>query len=215
MARRTKEEAQETRSRILDTAEQVFFEKGVSRTSLTDIAEAAGVTRGAIYWHFKNKGDVFEAMLARIKLPMDEMVDSTFDVREADPLGRLHDLVMMCLAGTAANPQQARVINILFFKCEFTDEMGGVLSRHQEAIHDARKKIGAGLQNAIDKGQLPGDLDAGRAAIMLHAFIGGMLSDWLLNPEQLDLRVGAAVYVDALFDMVRHAPSLRRVSSAD
>jgi TetR/AcrR family acrAB operon transcriptional repressor len=215
MARRTKEAAQETRSRILDTAEQVFFEKGVSRTSLTDIAEAAGVTRGAIYWHFKNKGDLFEAMLARIKLPMDEVISSTFDVREPDPLGRLRELVMMCLAGTAANPQRARVIHILFFKCEFTDEMGGALSRHQEAIHDAREKIAAGLRNAVDKGQLPASLDAGRAAIMLHAFIGGMLSDWLLNPEQLDLRDGAAVYVDALFDMVSRAPSLRRVPRAD
>jgi TetR/AcrR family acrAB operon transcriptional repressor len=93
--------------------------------------------------------------------------------------------------------------------------MGGVLSRHQEAIHDAREKIAAGLRNAVDKGQLPVDLDAGRAAIMLHAFIAGMLSDWLLNPEQLDLRDGAAAYVDALFDMVHHAPSLRRTLQAD
>jgi TetR/AcrR family acrAB operon transcriptional repressor len=49
MARRTKEEAQATRTQLLDTAEVVFREKGVSRTTLTDIASAAGVTRGAIY----------------------------------------------------------------------------------------------------------------------------------------------------------------------
>ena len=42
MVRRTKEEAQETRNSILDAAERVFFEKGVSRTSLADIAQAAG-----------------------------------------------------------------------------------------------------------------------------------------------------------------------------
>jgi putative PEP-CTERM system TPR-repeat lipoprotein len=65
MARRTKEEAQETRNRILDFAEHVFNEKGVSRTSLDDLARAAGVTRGAIYWHFRNKAELFDAMLAR------------------------------------------------------------------------------------------------------------------------------------------------------
>ncbi len=212
MARRTKEAAQATRSRILDTAEQVFFEQGVSRTSLTDIAQAAGVTRGAIYWHFKNKADLFEAMFARIKLPMDEVIGSSIDTREPDPLGRLRELVMECLAGTVANPQRARVLNILFFKCEFTDEMGGVLARHQDAIHEGREKIAAGLQNAIGKGQLPADLDAVRASIMLHAFMGGMLSDWLLNPTRLDLQNGAAAYVDALFDMIAHAPSLRRAA---
>src|SRR4029079_5949728 len=49
MARRTKEEALSPRIRILDTAERLFERHGVSRTSLQDIAEAAGVTRGAIY----------------------------------------------------------------------------------------------------------------------------------------------------------------------
>src|SRR5690606_10590111 len=62
MARRTKAEAMETREQILDAAELVFHRKGVSCTSLNDIAAEAGVTRGAIYWHFKNKHDVFIAM---------------------------------------------------------------------------------------------------------------------------------------------------------
>ena len=62
MARSTKEEALETRSRILDAAEEVFFTRGLAQSSLADVAVAADVTRGAIYWHFKNKSDLFEAM---------------------------------------------------------------------------------------------------------------------------------------------------------
>ncbi|WP_291742772.1 TetR family transcriptional regulator, partial [Limnobacter sp. UBA1615] len=69
MVRKTKEEAQETRNLILDTAEAVFSEKGVSRTTLNDIAKAADLTRGAIYWHFKNKADLFDAMFQRAILP--------------------------------------------------------------------------------------------------------------------------------------------------
>ena len=53
MARRTKEDAAATRNGLIDAAERVFCEKGVSRASLSDIASAAGATRGAIYWHFK------------------------------------------------------------------------------------------------------------------------------------------------------------------
>ena len=66
MARRTKEDAQKTRELLIEAAENVFYDKGVSKASLSDIAESAGVTRGAIYWHFKNKHDVFEAMIERL-----------------------------------------------------------------------------------------------------------------------------------------------------
>src|SRR6188768_802897 len=72
MVRRTKEEAQATRKLILDTAEVVFHERGVSRSTLNDIAVAAGVTRGAIYWHFQDKADLFNAMIERVCLPMEE-----------------------------------------------------------------------------------------------------------------------------------------------
>ncbi len=66
MVRKTKEEALETRNAILDAAEIVFQERGVSKTSLAEIAAAAGVTRGAIYWHFANKVDLFDAMIQRV-----------------------------------------------------------------------------------------------------------------------------------------------------
>ncbi|MBY0439824.1 MAG: TetR family transcriptional regulator, partial [Burkholderiales bacterium] len=57
MPRRTKDAARATHARILDMAEIEFQRRGVSRTSLTDIARAAGVTRGAVYWHFRDKAD--------------------------------------------------------------------------------------------------------------------------------------------------------------
>ena len=66
MVRRTKAEAMETRTRILDAAEQVFHRKGVLSASLNDIASEAGVTRGAIYWHFKNKEGLMAAVINEV-----------------------------------------------------------------------------------------------------------------------------------------------------
>jgi TetR/AcrR family acrAB operon transcriptional repressor len=74
MVRRTKEEAQETRARILDAAEQVFYDKGVANASLEEIAAAAQLTRGAIYWHFKDKAELFDAMMCRVVMPAEEML---------------------------------------------------------------------------------------------------------------------------------------------
>ena len=72
MVRKTKQEAQETRESILDAAERLFHANGVSRTSLQDIAHAAEVTRGAIYWHFKDKAELFDAMMQRGTMPLEE-----------------------------------------------------------------------------------------------------------------------------------------------
>lgn len=209
MVRRTKEEALETRNSILDAAEWVFFEKGVSRTSLADIAQAAGVTRGAIYWHFANKGDLFTEMFDRVLLPLDELKAASLNPEEADPLGRLIDICVVCLRDTANDPRRRRVFDILFLKCEFVEEMGPVMARYQNNMRDGLESIKGGLRNAISKGQLPADLDISRAASTLHAFISGSLRDMLFLPGALDFGAHAEKMVNGMVDALRFSPSLR------
>ncbi len=54
MVRKTKEDAELTRKRIVDAARAVFLKRGVSKATLEHIASEASVTRGAVYWHFEN-----------------------------------------------------------------------------------------------------------------------------------------------------------------
>ena len=208
MVRRTKEEAQETRTRILDAAEQVFAEKGVSLTSLADIAQTAGVTRGAIYWHFANKGELFTEMFDRVLLPLDELKAASVDPNEADPLGRLIDICTVCLRGTANDPHRRRVFDILFHKCEFVEEMGPVMARYQNTMRESLASIQAGMRNAISKGQLPADMNVPVAASMVHAFISGSLKDMLFVPEVLDFGRHARQMVESMIDALR-SPALR------
>jgi len=58
MAKKTKEDAEQTRLAILDSALQAFYEKGCSRTTFDEIAKRINLTKGAVYWHFRNKADV-------------------------------------------------------------------------------------------------------------------------------------------------------------
>ena len=69
MVRKTKEAALATREALIDAAERTFRRRGVTRTSLADVAAEAGMTRGAIYWHFRDKAELFEAMCARTMMP--------------------------------------------------------------------------------------------------------------------------------------------------
>jgi TetR/AcrR family transcriptional regulator, acrAB operon repressor len=212
MVRCTKEEAQETRNRILDAAENVFQSKGVARTSLADVAEAAEVTRGAIYWHFKNKTDLFAAMCERVRLPMETMIEGNADLRETDPLGQLRKIAIFVLQHTATDPHSRTVRDIMYHKCEFVDVTDPISMRRQECHSESRSNIERDLRNAQSKGQLPADLDIPLAAIALHSAIGGTLSNWLFSPESFDLALNAERLVDAWLDMLRNSPSLRMAS---
>ena len=64
--RKTKVEAQKTRNYLLKAALDTFYTRGVSRSSINEIAQTAGVTRGALYWHFKNKEDLFEGLFQQV-----------------------------------------------------------------------------------------------------------------------------------------------------
>lgn len=83
MARKTKQEAQETRQHILDVALRLFSQQGVSSTSLGEIAKAAGVTRGAIYWHFKDKSDLFSEIWELSESNIGELDEAAHEKRES------------------------------------------------------------------------------------------------------------------------------------
>ena len=115
MARRTKEEALATRHRLLDAAEILFQSQGVSRTSLQQIAEQAGATRGAIYWHFKDKADLFNAMMERVRLPL-EAAARFVDHPAQDPLDVIENGMVGALRQVTTDPQVRRVFEIATHK---------------------------------------------------------------------------------------------------
>uniref|UniRef100_A4XYP6 Transcriptional regulator, TetR family n=1 Tax=Ectopseudomonas mendocina (strain ymp) TaxID=399739 RepID=A4XYP6_ECTM1 len=209
MVRRTKEEAQATRAQILDAAEQVFHAQGVSRASLAEVAKAASVTRGAIYWHFENKIDLFQAMLERLRLPLEELARASESEDEPDPLGCMRELLIKALTRLASEPQTRRTHDILRYKCEYTGELLGLRERMQALSAECDQRIAKALSNAVGKGQLPAELDCRRAAVCLHAYMEGIEANWLLVPS-FDLAAQAPALVDTVLDMLR-SPALRRV----
>ncbi|MGV8917359.1 MAG: TetR family transcriptional regulator [Pseudomonas sp.] len=209
MVRRTKEEAQETRSQILEAAEKAFYERGVARTTLADIATLAGVTRGAIYWHFSNKADLVQAMLDSLQEPLEDMAQASESEDEIDPLGCMRKLLIKLFHQVALDPKTRRINEILFHKCEFTDEMCDMRRQRQIVSLDCNDRIALALSNAVRRGQMPANLDTVRAAICLHAYIDGILGQWLLVPESFGLSQDAELLVDTALDMLRLSPSLR------
>lgn len=197
MARRTKEDALVTRDQILDAAEHVFQRRGVSRTSLQEIAQEAGLTRGAIYWHFQNKADLFDAMLQRVTLPMEARFNSQPEAEAADPLQHLRRNVATAFHQTVHDQQVRRVFEIASHKVEYVDELQALRERHISERADCLNDLDRLLKLAVASGQLPQGVALPGACIGLHALIDGLMHNWLLNPESFDLEVVGAQAMDA------------------
>lgn len=203
MVRRTRDEAAETRSSILDAAERVFDKRGVSHTSLEDIAREAGVTRGAIYWHFRNKSEVFTAMVDRVTLPMEDMVARRSDADAVDPLALLKEAALCTLKRTATDAQCQRVFGVVTHKCEYLEEMSGVKDRLSQVKCNCVDRAQEAITNAIERGLLPKTVDARLAAVGLDALICGLISNWLADRNYIDLERDSEAVIDRYLNSLK------------
>lgn len=211
MVRRTKEEAQATREHLLDTAEQVFLARGLSRSSLQDIAAAAGLTRGAIYWHFADKLALFDAMTARVDLPMEQALAAAEASLQADPLATLRALALEPFALMQRDPRARRVFTILMHRAEFVGELAPLAQRQDGALSDCVLRMERLFQAADDAGQLARGVGARTAATALLALIDGLLRLCTLDTACGCTHEVVAPAVDALLAGLRAqtAPSPR------
>lgn len=209
MARRTREAALETRERILDAAIEVFHARGVARPSLTDVAQLAGVTRGAVYVHFQNKADLFSALCDRVQLPTEAIAESALQADSSDPLGQLRASWVYLLRRASSDDDWRRILDIIYHRCEIMAESGEILQRMQRGQEESLTRLERLLRQAVELGQLPPELDVDQAAPVLHAGLSGLLGEWLFQPEAYKLSDRAERYVDAMLAMLQ-SPALRR-----
>ncbi|KGF81271.1 hypothetical protein IA69_13025 [Massilia sp. JS1662] len=203
MARRTKEEAAATRDSILDAAEKLFVEQGVSRTTLQHIATAAGVTRGAIYWHFDDKGALFNAMMERAILPLEAEMQVLDQVESDDPLVDLRNHMLAVLDRTVNDPGARRVFEIATLKVEFVGEMDAVRQRRQDNLANWKSRAERRIRLAIDKGLISRDIDAARVALGLWTMIDGLIRNWMFDPQGFDLLALGKCVIDPYLEGLR------------
>lgn len=200
--RRTKEESLNTREALLDAAEALFAEQGVSRTSLQQIAERAGLTRGAVYWHFADKAALFNAMMERTTLPLEEAVRAMDNAPEP-PLEVLRRMAHNALERIAHDPRTRRVFDIATHKVEYVDELSAVRDRHLRIHGLCQSHIHACFERAMALGHIRADIDCEVAAMTHHAQLDGLIQVWMLAPERFDLVQMGLLSVDLFFDGLR------------
>jgi TetR/AcrR family transcriptional regulator, acrAB operon repressor len=204
LVRKTKENAELTRQGIIDAARAVFLSRGVSRSSLEHIATEAQVTRGAVYWHFKNKTEIFYAMRDQVFLPLIDRMDDTLATESLeDPLTQIEHSLSDTINALNENIEMRQTYEIMMIKCEYVDEFATVL---QQIIHNCAN-ITDKFELAYQRANTQGILAAGHTPHALaqdtHLFFSGLLHMWVKDADGTRFRYQA-------IDLIKAHINLRR-----
>lgn len=201
MARRTPEQAALTREAMIDAAERVFCEKGVARATLQEIAGAAGVTRGAFYWHFKDKGELFRAMLDRVRLPFEELVEAI--PQKEWPAGELETIRRAGLLAIKRmeEPRFRRVHGILLHRCEVFGHIDPV-AMMREMFASASAQTLRRFRRAEAAGELRPKIDADTANEQFHCLVRGLVYTWHVESHAFSLSGRGGRLLDQWFGSI-------------
>lgn len=206
MVRKTKEDAELTRRRIVNAARAVFLKRGVSKSSLEHIAAEAEVTRGAVYWHFKNKTDIFHAIREQVFLPLIDRMDDTL-VLAADshqnPLDQIEQSLCHTVNELNENIEMREIYEIMMIKCEYVDEFATVLHQILNNCSDLIEKIEMAYERAKQQDLLSTTLSPRALALDTHLFFGGLLHMWIKDTDGRHFRNQAT-------DLIKSHLNLRR-----
>lgn len=186
-----------------------FRSKAYHHTSLATIAKAAGVTRGAIYWHFKNKSDLFNEIW---ELSDASISDLEIEYRAKfpnDPLSVIREILVYVLEATVTEERRRLMMEIIYHKCEFVGEMTVVQQAQRQLSLASYERIEQTLKECIAAKLLPANLLTRRAAVLMRSYLSGLMENWLFAPDSFDLHAEARDYVAILLEMYQFCPTLR------
>jgi TetR/AcrR family acrAB operon transcriptional repressor len=200
--RRTKEEAAVTRASVLKAALSVFSAKGYAAATLDDVAKAAKVTRGAIYWHFKSKADLYNTLTGELSARGANLVQQA--VAEGGTLLEILRRVFVRQCALIEDDQEARaVMELAMFKTGLSPELQAGRKKQLEAGATLLEGITETMRQGIALGVLRNDLDPANMARAFIAFENGAIQLWLTLPKSFSLKTSAESFADILISGLR------------
>lgn len=204
MVRKTKEDAELTRQSIIDAARSVFLARGVSRSTLEHIAAEADVTRGAVYWHFKNKTEIFHAIRDQVFLPLIDRMDDTLAVESKDdPLTQIENSLCDTIKELNENTQMQQTYEIMMIKCEYVDEFATVLQQIINNCSNITEKIQLAYERAKAQDLLAGSHSPRALALDTHLFFSGLLHMWVKDFDGSRFRFQATELIKSHINLRR------------
>lgn len=177
-------QSQETANRILNQAMRIFLEKGYHGTSIDDITQAAGLTKGALYWHFKSKEDLLKRIVEEYeKRFLDGMIQAVNEVK-----GSIPDKIEKYFRYNSAFAYHNRELCVSFDT--LAAELVGAHHGIEAEFRRIYRKYQKFLSNLIVQGKkekvFKREMDEDLSALVIIAFHVGILLQWSMNREKID-----------------------------
>jgi TetR/AcrR family acrAB operon transcriptional repressor len=200
--RRTKEEAAITRATLLKTALAVFSAKGYAAATLDDVAQSAKVTRGAIYWHFKSKADLYNTLIQEFSARGAAVVQQA--VAEGGTLLEILRRVFVRQCALIEEDKEARaVMELALFKTGLDPALLAGRRKQVETGNALLEGITGAMQQGIAQGFLRNDMNPADLARAFIAFENGVIQLWLVSPKSFSLKTSAESFAEILLDGLR------------
>lgn len=173
LPRKTKEDSIKTRSRLLEAAMDVFSKKNFSDVTLSEIAEQVGMTKGALYWHFKNKNDLLLQLIEEICLDSDREFAEKF--REPETLTDLHDYYKKKLVLPDKNNRFLKIHTLMLRRFEWPEDVRSkVFSLLKEQIIREKAMINNILLKSQKEGIIRSDIEVEGVAVAITSVFYGL-----------------------------------------
>jgi TetR/AcrR family acrAB operon transcriptional repressor len=195
--RRSREDSLKTRDGILLAARRVFAKRGVTRTTMEHIATEAGVTRGAVYGHFKDKRAVFQCIREQLHLPLIDVIDEEALDSCGDPLEGVERYLLGILAAMKDDAATRETFHMMLFKCEYVDELERDIGRQFTRCVELSGTLQRAYRAAARKGKLRAGVTPKLAALDTCAFLMGLVRLWLLDDSGRLVRTSVRALVRA------------------
>lgn len=180
--RRTKEDTDKTVEKILDSALIVFKEFGYNATKLDDIAKHAGMTRGPISWHFKNKLNLYKAVLLRSAEGYLNSVVMQFHEKYS-PIERIENFIDYIFTDSINKRNQLiliiGLINTTDDKSDFKETKSPVVEALDLVVTKLQKSINEGVESTVFSGKIESEL----LAKTINTYCFGLLVDPRIRSE--------------------------------
>ena len=202
--RRSKEDAEKTRQKVIEAALKLFSRHGYSQTTLAMIAAETGYSRGPIYWHFKNKDELFQAILGYSQTPLQQMVAKA--ASEVDPRRAIDDFVAEWFRLLIEDRAYRQSFEILLNKTELTEVMAKTIRRERQLSQTIVSTLGRRVA------EVKINADAETEGLLCYTFLMGITQSWLFSPKLFSLAETRALFCSRLMTMLGLPPSPRTAS---
>ncbi len=184
--RRTKEDAELTRQALLKAAIRVFSQQGYAATRLEDIAEAAQVTRGAVYHHFGGKAELFAEIIDEASQTGDRAIQ-----RAIQEGGTFLEIIQRILVYTlqllADDGEYKASLALLLFNAWGSPDLAPMNARHLEQNRVQLEQIAGFFRAAHARGEIRADINPEVAARAFVAYQNGLVLLHLAVPGALSV----------------------------